>query len=294
LERDGYVRVGPMPQARRSPNRQEFTWVVTDDPGWQLQPTQNHPALRLRYRGYFDKRGRVFEFDVPEYPAILDAEVTWATYDSLGQLVFARRGILYRFTLDDLKAGTPTAIIDLEPLVPPTEPRTDLPHFPFGDEEVAAEGDPANIFVVSGAIQDQHVTTIVLPVSNSTWVKDVHRLDGEYLAGDLADRDPSPVIATPAYYLRQHNILHVREPSQDQGIEALSEAGAEIFAWLSRLGGVSIAMRPLGLDAGWDFETATKATLEAAQAFVQSEPRAKVYLVVENDEQIEILRARLG
>ena len=55
---------------------------------------------------------------------MLDAEVSWAVYDSLGQLIVARRGVLYRYTLSDLWAGKPNSVFDLELLERP-ERRSD-------------------------------------------------------------------------------------------------------------------------------------------------------------------------
>lgn len=41
-----------------------------------------------------------------------DPKVSWAVYDSLGQLIVARRGVLYRYKLSDLWAGKPTSVFD--------------------------------------------------------------------------------------------------------------------------------------------------------------------------------------
>lgn len=124
LERDGFRRVGPMPPEERVEGR-SYTLVCRDDPGWVLRPTEGHPELRVRYRGY--RQGRIFEWDLPELPGVLDPQVSWAVYDSLGQLIVARRGVLYRYTLSDLLAGKPSSVFDLEPLEKPR----------FGDSETA-------------------------------------------------------------------------------------------------------------------------------------------------------------
>jgi hypothetical protein len=89
---------------------------------WTRRPTPKHPALRVR--GPVDT-ATGFTFVLDEEPALL-ADADWAEYDALGQLVFARAGVLYRSTLADLRAGRITQSIDLEPLQPParTPPST--------------------------------------------------------------------------------------------------------------------------------------------------------------------------
>ena len=54
-----------------------------------------------------------------ELTGVLDSKVSWAVYDSLGQLIVARRGVLYRYTLSDLWAGKPSSVFDLEHLEKP-------------------------------------------------------------------------------------------------------------------------------------------------------------------------------
>jgi hypothetical protein len=61
----------------------------------------------------------IFEWDLPELPGVLDADVSCSVYDSLGQLIVARRGVLYRYTLSDLWAGKPSSVFDLELLEKP-------------------------------------------------------------------------------------------------------------------------------------------------------------------------------
>lgn len=82
---------------------------------WTRRPSRKHPNLRVR--GPVDTdTGFVFALD--EEPALL-AAADWADYDALGQLVFARAGVLYRCTLEDLCAARISQSIDLEPLQPP-------------------------------------------------------------------------------------------------------------------------------------------------------------------------------
>jgi hypothetical protein len=82
---------------------------------WTRKPSRKHPTLRVR--GPVDT-DTGFAFSLDKNPALL-ADVDWADYDALGQLVFARAGVLYRCELDDLRAGRITQSIDLEPLQPP-------------------------------------------------------------------------------------------------------------------------------------------------------------------------------
>jgi len=82
---------------------------------WIRAPSARHP--RLRVRGPVDTASG-FEFSLDDRPDLL-ADADWADYDALGQLVFARAGVLYRSTLADLRAGRITQSIDLEPLQPP-------------------------------------------------------------------------------------------------------------------------------------------------------------------------------
>lgn len=112
--RDGYERIevpGGPAQSKRESRRIRH--------GCQVRPTKNHPFLRVRDVGEDSKC--VYEFDLPELPGILDGKECWVTYDALGQLVVARRGVLYRYTLKDLRNGKPTSVIDLEGLVRPVK-----------------------------------------------------------------------------------------------------------------------------------------------------------------------------
>lgn len=118
LERDGFKRVAPI-RNTRSFFSNIFPTVRMNDSGWILKLREGHPVLRVRNRGYFGDRGRVFEWDLPEHPGLLDEQVSWAACDCLGQLVFARLGVLYRYTHEDLLANTPTTVIDLEPIERP-------------------------------------------------------------------------------------------------------------------------------------------------------------------------------
>jgi hypothetical protein len=82
---------------------------------WTRRPSDRHPTLRVH--GPLDA-ATGFAFTLDEDPALL-TDADWADYDALGQLVFARAGVLYRCALADLRAGRITQSIDLEPLQPP-------------------------------------------------------------------------------------------------------------------------------------------------------------------------------
>ena len=119
LERDGFQRVGPLPEEIGVPGN-VFKMVCEDDPGWITRPSPEHPILRVRYRGYSSGRGRIFEWDLPEHPGLIDEKVSWATFDSLGQLIVARLGVLFKYRLKDLASNTPSSVFDLEGLERPS------------------------------------------------------------------------------------------------------------------------------------------------------------------------------
>lgn len=85
---------------------------------WTRRPSTRHPTLRVR--GPLDT-ATGFAFALDEEPGLL-ADADWADYDALGQLVFARAGVLYRSVLADLRAGRITQSIDLEGLQRPARP----------------------------------------------------------------------------------------------------------------------------------------------------------------------------
>ena len=101
LERDGWQRAGDWSEGRevatpkvlkpfgtwRAKSGREGSdearaapagWLYYGDPGWFLQPSGQHPTLRMYYRGYYLKRGRVYEYALDGSPGLLDAAVEWA------------------------------------------------------------------------------------------------------------------------------------------------------------------------------------------------------------------------
>lgn len=287
--RDGYRRLGPFGESRPLPGR-EYTVLCVDDPGWEVRPSETHPRLRVRYRGYYGGRGRVFEFDLPECPGILDPKVSWAAYDALGQLVFARGGVLYRYTREGLNEGNPSAVLDLEPLVAPErspEARAEA--------KAEAQANRPRIRVVTGPLEDQPVRALVIPAARVPWADRVRELAGPHLQADLASRSgTSPLVfVTPAYYLRQHDLVHVNEPDPSTGPYTLHQLNGWAFGAAARASGLGMALRPVGLAAGWSLDEAARATLDAARRYVAEDPDRDVLLVAADDEEAAALQALL-
>jgi hypothetical protein len=120
LERDGWRRAGEWPTG--TAQRTMLGWPVRDDPGWVLQPTPEHPSLRMFFRGYYFNRGRVYIYALDGYPDLLDEGVDWAGYDHAGRLVITRGGAIVRYTLADLARGVPSFQTDFTNMTPPPPP----------------------------------------------------------------------------------------------------------------------------------------------------------------------------
>jgi len=119
LERDGWRRAGDSYGNNvEVKNSKKYIVKCENDEGWYWQPSRNHPTLRMYYRGFLE-RGYTFEFRLDDYPELLDSTVDWATWDFLGNLVFAKQGKLYKYKLDDFKSGKPSLCKDLESLEQP-------------------------------------------------------------------------------------------------------------------------------------------------------------------------------
>lgn len=118
LERDGWKREGEFGESHRVHlKHSSYSELCLEDPGWSWQPTPQHPVLRMFYRGYL-VHGYTFEFQL-EGSALLDPYVDWATWDSKGDLLLARHGIVARYSLKALNNGKPDFEVDLESLEPP-------------------------------------------------------------------------------------------------------------------------------------------------------------------------------
>ncbi len=112
LERDGWRRCGDVGKSMEiSLKHSSYSVYIENDPGWKWQPSEKHPVLRMYYRGYL-VGGYTFEFQI-EGSDLLDPRVDWATWDSKGDLLLAREGMIQRFTLQDLERGTPSFSCDL-------------------------------------------------------------------------------------------------------------------------------------------------------------------------------------
>jgi hypothetical protein len=94
LERDGWRRRGDSwGREHDVKGARKLTVLCEGDDGWMRQPSSKHPELIMWYAGYL-KAGYTFRFRVPAQPDLLDDDVDWANYDSIGQLVVARKGVV--------------------------------------------------------------------------------------------------------------------------------------------------------------------------------------------------------
>lgn len=115
--RDGWQRRGDHYGTRRKlKGTSKYVVDHHEDDGWQHRPSSKHPTLVVRYVGYLT-HGYTFRFTLENFPDLLDDHVDSASWDSLGNLVYSRKGILYQYSLADLKTGHPGTVLDLEPLV---------------------------------------------------------------------------------------------------------------------------------------------------------------------------------
>lgn len=121
LARDGWKRCGDdYGESRMLTDAARYAVECVDDEGWRNRPGRKHPALHVRYAGYL-RHGYTFRFRLEEEPGLIDDEVDWACWDSRGDLLFSRRGVVYKYSLDDLSKGVPGKVFDLEPLEPPRD-----------------------------------------------------------------------------------------------------------------------------------------------------------------------------
>src|SRR5262245_25474668 len=118
MERDGWTRNGANWGLERRLKSKKYRVAVDGDDGWTLQIGRSGPSLKAFYRGYLD-HGYTFEFQLPEYPEIIDPDVEWAAVDCRRNLVFARGGWVYRYSLDDIEKGKPGFAADLNGLTRP-------------------------------------------------------------------------------------------------------------------------------------------------------------------------------
>ncbi|MDA7978673.1 MAG: hypothetical protein MPJ50_07880 [Pirellulales bacterium] len=90
---------------------------------WRNQPSREHPALLMQYRGYSHYDRLRFFFSLQGYGDLLDDAVDSACWDSRGNLLYSRAGTLNKVTLKQLQRNRPGTKIDLEHLVPPDPPQ---------------------------------------------------------------------------------------------------------------------------------------------------------------------------
>lgn len=114
-ERDGWQRRGDQYGDYRALKTPKYMVACDGDDGWQYQPSRHHPRLFAWYLGYL-VHGYTFRYRLDGHDDLLDDQVDSACWDSNGNLVFSRQGILTMYTLEDLKHGRPSTIHDLEPL----------------------------------------------------------------------------------------------------------------------------------------------------------------------------------
>lgn len=125
LERDGWRRRGDnWGRDEVVQGTKKLTVVCNGDDGWERQPSSKHPALVMWYAGYL-KHGYTFRFRVPDMPDLLDDDVDWANYDSRGQLVAARRGVVTIYGLRGRKRLQPAHTLDFEDARPSPSRRRD-------------------------------------------------------------------------------------------------------------------------------------------------------------------------
>ena len=113
LERDGWRRRGDNWGREEVTKAKKLTVVCTGDDGREHQPSSKHPLLQMWYAGYL-QHGYTFRFRVPAQPDLLDDHVDWANYDSRGQLVVARKGVVTIYKLRTRSRFEPLHTLDFE------------------------------------------------------------------------------------------------------------------------------------------------------------------------------------
>jgi len=117
FERDGFTRLGENWGTERKLNTRKYQIECVGDDGWSCRPSPKHPELSVRFVGYL-AHGYTFSFSL-KHPDLLEG-AQWATWDANANLWVAWPGVVSRFTLKDLRAGTPSFSLDLDRFEPPS------------------------------------------------------------------------------------------------------------------------------------------------------------------------------
>jgi len=112
--RDGWRRRGDnYGTSREIKNAKKYIVECDDDDGWEHMPSTEHPILTTKYLGYLT-HGYTFKFELDCDISCFDKSVDSACWDSLGNLVYSREGVLYKYSLDDIRRGSPGSKHNLE------------------------------------------------------------------------------------------------------------------------------------------------------------------------------------
>jgi len=117
FERDGFTRLGENWGTERKLNTRKYQIECVGADGWSCRPSPKHPELSVRFVGYL-AHGYTFSFSL-KHPDLLEG-AQWATWDANANLWVAWPGVVSRFTLKDLRAGTPSFSLDLDRFEPPS------------------------------------------------------------------------------------------------------------------------------------------------------------------------------
>ena len=118
LRRDGWIPCNEhWERDERPTDATGWRPFLKEQARWALRPSPLHPTLCFENLGY--REGYSFRFRLREHPGFLDDEVTWATYDCLGQLIVSRRGVVTVWNFHAHSGLSKQHEIDLESLEPP-------------------------------------------------------------------------------------------------------------------------------------------------------------------------------
>lgn len=238
--------------------RDGFRW---DGLSWVMERSPGEPVIRFHeydFRKYF--------FESPTHPGLLDKAVDWATYDSRGNLLVARAGVVYRYAMEDVKKRRPTAVIDLEGLTPPKHKRK--------DDLILIMPTRPEVQVVVGKLWKQDVPCLIISQTEEVRRPLVEAMD-EHSKWNLVSygSDASEVLEVLAgfeiWYADRHWLINVRIPKPEPRSTGLERVCDLAFAAAARHRG-RVALRPLGLGEGWTVEQAVIATYDAGLRYAKA------------------------